>query len=104
FNLFGELALVEGLALRGCDFLEDLRVRRPLEALSREGRAALRQECVGEPGLVLQLRHLVRPLPGDGRGDEESLAAVFDRLLAHALERQLAQTEMQLRSRGETAL
>src|SRR4051812_38947890 len=60
------------------------------------GRATVRQERVSEPRLILQLRHLIGPLPGDGRRNEKALAAVFDRVLEELLERQLAELGVQL--------
>src|SRR5256885_12116381 len=90
FDLLGERALVEGFASRGCDLLERLRMLRELEALPRFWRVTVRQERISEAGLALQLRHLLRPLTGDGGRDEETFAAISNGALEETLEGQLA--------------
>src|SRR2546426_9435473 len=68
----------------------------PDKSLSRLRRLAVRHECRGESGLALELRYLLRPLPGDGRRNEEAFAPIMDRAFEELLERQLAESFMQL--------
>ncbi len=95
-ELLRELAAIERLAPAGGDLLQDLGVRRELEALAGARRAAAGHEIFREAGLVLQLRDLLLPLLRNGRRDQEPLAAVADRALEELLERQLAELRMQL--------
>ncbi len=72
FDLLRDRPTVERLSLRARDVLQHVGMGRPAEALARPRRAAVRHEGLGEPGLVLQLGHLLVPLAGDGGRDEKS--------------------------------
>ncbi len=102
-DFFGQLAAVERGALGGRDFLQGRGVVGPLEHLAGRRRTATRHEGFGEAGLDFQLRHLRRPLPGNGRRDHESLASVADRRLEQFLEGQLAEFPVQLDPGGDAA-
>ena len=102
-ELLRELAAVERLAFGSGDFLEHVCMVGKPETLARLGRATVRQEVIGEAGLGLQLRNLFLPLPGDGRRDQEAIAAVADRALEQLLERQLAPALVHLHPRRNAA-
>src|SRR5205807_1074078 len=66
-------------------------------------RAAVRHEGLGEPRLRLQLRHLLRPLAGDGGRDEKAFSPVADCSLKGLFECELAEFAMQLHPRRHAA-
>jgi hypothetical protein len=103
FDLLGNVAAVERLALAGGDLFQDTSVFRKLEAFSRARRAAAWHEGLGEAGLVLELRHLLRPLRSDRRRDEKAFTAVLDRALEELLERQFPELRVQLDPRRHAA-
>src|SRR5207302_2707412 len=76
FEFFGQGSLVERRS-PGCrDLLESLRMLRETKEFAWPRRAAVRDEGLGETRLRLQLRHLLRPLAGDGGRDENAIAPV----------------------------
>ena len=91
-----EFAAVEGLAVGCGDLLERGRVVGKPEQLTGFRRPPGRHERLGEAGLVLEQRHLRRPLLRDRRRDQKAVAAIGDRGLEELLERKLAELGVQL--------
>src|SRR5205807_5481046 len=96
FEFFGQGSLVERRS-PGCrDLLESLRMLRETKEFAWPRRAAVRHEGLGEPRLRHQLRHLLRPLAGDGGRDEKAFSPVADCSLKGLFECELAEFAMQL--------
>ncbi len=99
----GHVPAVERLPVGRGDPLERGRVIGKPEELTGFGRAPPGQERLGEPRLVLEQRHLGRPLLRDRRRHQKAVAAIGDRGLEQLLKRKLAELGVQLRPRRHRA-